>query len=46
MPLPTPRPTESEKEFRRRCMGDDTMIREYPDRDQRFAVCQTQWENK
>ena len=46
MPLPKPKPTESKKEFVRRCMGDTQSITEFPDIDQRFAVCQTQWENK
>jgi HK97 family phage prohead protease len=27
-------------------MGNDTMNEEYPDSDQRFAVCRTQWENR
>lgn len=46
MPLPTPKPSESKKEFVRRCMMDNTMITEFPETDQRFAVCNTQWEEK
>jgi len=46
MPLPKPRATESKKEFVRRCMMDNTMITEFPETDQRFAVCNTQWEEK
>lgn len=46
MPIPKPRPTENQKEFIRRCMGDSTMISEFPQTDQRFAVCQTEWEKK
>ena len=44
--MPTPRPTETKKEYIRRCMMDDQMISEFPETDQRFAVCQTQWEEK
>lgn len=46
MPIPSPRSGEKQKEFIRRCMGDPTMISEYPQTDQRFAVCQTEWEEK
>ncbi len=44
MPLPTPRPEEQQSDFVSRCMGNDEMIREFPDLDQRRAVCQNQWE--
>lgn len=46
MPLAKPHKDEKEKDFIKRCMGDDTMIEEYPDSDQRLAVCHTQWENR
>jgi len=46
MPIPTPKPTENQKDFIKRCMMDSTMISEFPKTDQRFAVCQTQWEEK
>lgn len=39
MPLPTPQPNETEAEFMRRCMADDTMVEDFPDNGQRFAVC-------
>lgn len=39
MPLPKPKPLESHNQFMRRCMIDDTMSSEYPNRSQRFAVC-------
>ncbi len=29
-----------------RCMADEVMITDYPDQDQRFAICNTQWEEK
>lgn len=43
MPLPTPRKGETEDEFIQRCMGDDIAVKEFPDKSQRRAVCQTQW---
>lgn len=46
MPLAKPTPTEKQKDFIRRCMMDKTMITEFPDTDQRYAVCQTQWIEK
>jgi len=43
MPLPTKRANEKQSKFITRCMGDATMVKEYPDSKQRRAVCQTQW---
>ena len=43
MPLPTPTDGESQDEFLGRCMADETMNAEYPEQEQRAAVCQTQW---
>ena len=40
--LPTPNLGESENDFIGRCMGSDTMIAEFPDPEQRSAVCYTQ----
>ena len=39
MPLPKPRAGESNNQFLNRCMIDDTMNSEYPNRSQRFAIC-------
>lgn len=39
MPLPKPNPTETQKEFTQRCMVDKAMVKEFKDREQRFAVC-------
>lgn len=41
-----PTPEESEDDFMSRCMGDDGMNSEYPDEDQRYAVCQVYWGEK
>lgn len=44
MPLPKPKKDESKEEFMDRCMGDSVMLKEYPDNDQRYAVCESQWD--
>jgi len=44
MPLPNPNPDEKRPEFIARCMGDDAMLREFPEHKQRAAVCHSQWE--
>jgi hypothetical protein len=43
MPIPNPQQDETRKEYVERCMGDTTMVDEYPDNKQRFAVCNVQW---
>jgi len=42
MPLPKPKPEEKKMEFINRCMADETMVKEYPNKAQRFAVCTSQ----
>jgi hypothetical protein len=44
MPIATPTSNESETEFVRRCMADEKMLEEFPDNGQRFAVCQSSWD--
>jgi hypothetical protein len=44
MPLPDPMENEQVEEFIERCLGDETMMKEYEDINQRFAVCMEQWE--
>src|SRR5690606_554679 len=46
MPIPTPRPDESTDEFIERCMADETMVAEYPNEDQRLAICHSQLEGE
>lgn len=46
MPLPTPTATESESTFMDRCMLNTTMMDDFPEHDQRIAVCQNQWDGK
>lgn len=45
MPIPQKRSNESRDEFVERCMNDEVMKREYPDTDQRYAVCSAQISN-
>lgn len=42
MPLPTRKPTEDKQDFILRCMRDKVMIKEYPNEQQRLAVCYQQ----
>lgn len=42
MPLPKPNDGESQDDFIGRCMGE--IAEEFPDEQQRMAVCQAQWE--
>lgn len=43
--LPTPTGNDTEEEFIGRCMGSEKMKNEFPDEQQRFAVCASQWGN-
>lgn len=43
MPIPTPRRGETEDDFITRCMSSDTMHEDYPEQEQRAAVCYRQW---
>ena len=43
MPLPTPNDGESRDHFISRCMGNPTMNTDFPDQNQRAAVCNSQW---
>ena len=45
-PIPSPGKKESKKEFINRCVSDPKMNDEYPNSDQRYAVCQRQWTDK
>ncbi len=46
MPLLKPNDGETKKEFIDRCMADDTMQEEFPDKSQRYAVCLAQWDER
>lgn len=42
MPIPKRLPREPEGEFVQRCIMDPVMVREYPNIEQRIAVCRNQ----
>lgn len=42
MPLPQKKPDENRNQFLTRCMENSTMNKEYPDQDQKYAVCMSQ----
>ena len=42
MPIPKLLPREQAGEFVQRCIMDSVMVREFPDIDQRIAVCRNQ----
>ncbi len=46
MPLPKPKGTESRKDFMQRCMSDSVTVSEFPNTDQRLAVCSKQYRDK
>ena len=43
MPLITPSSGESQDDFINRCMSNDTMQSEFPEQDQRVAICFDTW---
>ena len=46
MPLPKPSKSEKQSEFIQRCMTDDVMVKEYPNKNQRLAICANIYRNK
>ena len=46
MPLPKPKEGEDKDKFINRCMVDKTMLSEFPDEKQRYAVCLAQFNKK
>ena len=42
MPIPKPKEDEKTKDFIARCMGNETMVTDYKDSGQRYAVCISQ----
>ena len=46
MPIPSPKENEDSKKFIARCMGNETMKKEYPDQKQRVAICLGQTRKK
>jgi len=46
MPLPKPKKDEQKNDFVSRCMGDETMKKDFKDNKQRVAVCLAQFSKK
>lgn len=44
MPLPSPNEDEDHNDWIERCMGNSNMNEEFPENDQRHAVCQSIWD--
>lgn len=44
--MPTPRAGENREDWLDRCMGDAEALADFPDADQRFAVCISKWEER
>jgi hypothetical protein len=44
--MPTPEKGEKGDDFLSRCMGNPTMVKDYPENAQRYAVCQAQLKGK
>ena len=43
MPIPTPKSGEKQDDFISRCMSNKTMLSDFPDQEQRSAVCFDAW---
>ncbi|MFB6291122.1 MAG: hypothetical protein ABEJ25_05265 [Candidatus Bipolaricaulia bacterium] len=41
--MPSPRGKEKKKDFISRCMSDSKMKKQFSNRDQRLAVCNSYW---
>jgi hypothetical protein len=41
-----PEKSEEQKKFVSRCVGDSSMVEEFPDQKQRIAVCYSQFKRK
>lgn len=46
MPLPKPKDGETQEEWIDRCMSNAAMMKEFPDDDQRLAVCSQKWKDE
>lgn len=44
--MPKPGKKESKKDYISRCMGDEETNKKYPDQKQRYAVCNSLWDQK
>jgi len=46
MPLPKPSKNQKQSDFVSKCMGDPSIIKEFPDQKQRAAICYSQFKRK
>jgi hypothetical protein len=46
VPIPKPEADETKDEFIARCLANPTMVNEYPDNGQRYAVCEASWDEQ
>ena len=44
--MPTPNTNEDRIDFINRCMGDSESVTDFPDTNQRYAFCVSQWNNQ
>ncbi len=44
--MPQPHKDEQKKDYLDRCMGDDEMNKKHPAPAERYAVCNSFWNNK
>ena len=42
--MPTPKPQEPHDDYIQRCMSDDETLSKFPDEEQRYAVCESMWD--
>lgn len=43
MPIPQPKAGQEQDEYISECMTNETMVNEFPEKDQRLAVCYAEW---
>ena len=46
MPLVKPKKRERRNDFLERCMGDQTSMDDFPNRSQRYAVCNSLYDDR
>lgn len=44
--MPKPRQSEPHDEYISRCMSDDETLSKFPDEEQRYAVCESMWDER
>jgi hypothetical protein len=42
--MPNPQPSESHDEYIKRCMSDQESVDSFPNEEQRYAVCESKWD--